>query len=123
MSGTFPTSTAGGTKEEAARNLALIVHGCYAAALLLGFTSIIGVVVAYMKRGETAGTIYESHLAYAIRTFWIGLAMAAAGLILLLVFIGIFVLIFTGVWYIIRVVRAFLAWADGKPIANPKRFF
>ena len=120
MSSSFPNAP---TREETARNYAVIVHACYAAALIVGITSVVGVVIAYLKRPDVAGTVYESHMEYAIRTFWIGLAMAAAGLILLLVFIGIFVLIFTGVWYIIRVVRAFLAWADGKPIANPKRFF
>jgi uncharacterized membrane protein len=123
MSGTFPTSTTGGTKEEAARNLALIVHGCYAAALLLGVTSIVGVVIAYMKAAEVAGTIYESHLAYAIRTFWIGLAMGLVGLVLSFLLIGLPILLFAGVWYIIRVVRALLAWNERKPIDNPSRFF
>jgi uncharacterized membrane protein len=120
MSNTFPNAP---TREETARNYAVIVHACYAAALLVGVTSIVGVVIAYIKRPDVAGTIYESHLHYAIRTFWIGLAMGLAGFVLTFVIIGIFVLIFTGVWYIIRVVRAFLAWADQKPIDNPRRFF
>ena len=113
MSGTFPNAP---SREETARNYALIVHACYAAALVVGITSIVGVVVAYIKRSDVAGTVYESHLEYAIRTFWIGLAMGLAGFILTFVLVGILVLIFTGIWYIIRVVRAFLAWADQKPI-------
>ncbi len=120
MSPTFPNAP---TRDETARNYAVIVHACYAAALLVGITSIVGVVIAYLKRPDTAGTIYESHLDYAIRTFWIGLAMGVAGFILTFVFVGVFLLLFTAVWYIIRVVRAFLAWADQKPIADPKRFF
>jgi uncharacterized membrane protein len=120
MSGTFPNAP---SREETARNIAVIVHACYAAAMLVGVTSIVGVVVAYIKRADVAGTIYESHLEYAIRTFWIGLAMGVVGLILTFVLVGIVVLIFTGIWYIIRIVRAFLAWADQKPIDNPKRFF
>jgi len=121
MSGTFPNAP---SREETARNYALIVHACYAAALVTGgMASIVGVVVAYIKRPDVAGTFYESHLDYAIRTFWIGLAMGLAGFILTFVLVGILVLIFTGIWYIIRVVRAFLAWADQKPIDNSKRFF
>ena len=75
------------------------VHGLYAASLILGITSIIGVVIAYMKRNEAAGTIYASHLDYAIRTFWIGLAMGLAGFILSFLIIGVPVLMFTVVWF------------------------
>ncbi len=121
MGQTFPNAP---SRDETARNYAVIVHACMAAAMVTGgVTSIVGVVVAYLKRADAAGTIYDSHLHYAIRTFWIGLAMGVAGFILTFVFIGIFLLIFTGVWYIIRVVRAFLAWADQKPIDDPRRFF
>jgi uncharacterized membrane protein len=84
---------------------------------------VVGVVIAYLKRSDAAGTIYESHLTYAIRTFWIGLALGLAGAVLSFVAIGIPILIFAGVWYIIRVVRAFLAWNDQRPIDAPTRFF
>jgi uncharacterized membrane protein len=121
MGQTFPNAP---SREETARNYAVIVHACYAAGLFSGgITSIVGVVIATMKRADAAGTIYESHLHYAIRTFWIGLALGVAGFVLTFVFIGLFLLLFTGVWYIIRIVRAFLAWADQKPIDNPRRFF
>ena len=95
----------------------------YAASIVIGFTSIVGVVIAYLKRADAAGTIYESHLTYAIRTFWIGLGLGLAGVVLSIVAIGVPVLIFAVVWFIIRVVRALLAWNDEKPIENPTRFF
>jgi uncharacterized membrane protein len=60
------------------RTLVLVVDILYAANLFVWFTSIVGVVIAYMKRGDAAGTIYESHMTYAIRTFWIGLALDPA---------------------------------------------
>jgi uncharacterized membrane protein len=120
MGQTFPNAP---SRDETARNYAVIVHACNGAALVVGITSIVAVVIAYIKRPDTVGTIYESHLHYAIRTFWIGLALGLAGVVLTFVLIGIPLLIFTFVWYIIRVVRAFLAWADQKPIDNPKRFF
>ena len=43
------------------RTMAIVVHGLYAAGFLTGFTTIIGLVIAYVKRGEAAGTIYASH--------------------------------------------------------------
>lgn len=105
------------------RNVALIVHALYAANIFIWVTSLVGVIIAYLKRDEAAGTIYESHLTYAIRTFWIGLGLTAVGALLSFVVVGIPILIFTLVWYIVRVVRAFLAWNDSLPIADPERFF
>ncbi len=101
---------------------AWLVHGLYAASFVTGFTGVAGVVLAYVKRGEAAGTIYESHLTYAIRTFWIGLAMTAVSLVLCLLVIGVVLLAGVGVWFIVRVVRPMIALADGRPVANPTGF-
>jgi len=103
--------------------MAIVVHGLYAASCLTGFSGIIGLVIAYVKRSEAAGTIYASHFTYAIRTFWIGLAMALLGILLSIVGIGLLILPLVGVWFIVRVVRALLSAMDDKPIANPSRFF
>ena len=111
------------TEAEKLRTIVLVVNALYAASLLLGFTSLVGVVLAYMKRGDAAGTIWESHLTYAIRTFWLALLMGIVGVLLIVVVIGVPILIFVGVWYVVRIVRAFLAWNDGKAIDDPKRFF
>jgi uncharacterized membrane protein len=105
------------------RNTAIMVHGLMAAGMLFfGVPTLVGLVIAYMKRKDAAGSIYESHLTYAIRTFWIGLAMSFVGSLLLILFVGLPILIFTGVWFIVRIVRAILAWLDNKAIDNPARF-
>jgi len=41
--------------------------------------------------------------------------------LLLFVLIGVPVLIFVAVWFVVRIVRGFLAWNDNMPIADPKR--
>jgi uncharacterized membrane protein len=105
------------------RGSILAINILYAAACLLGFTAIIGVVLAYMRRNDTMGTVWEGHVVYAIRTFWLGLAMIVVGTILLVVGVGFIVLALAFVWYAIRIVRSFLAWSDAKPIGNPRRFF
>lgn len=105
------------------RTMAIVVHSLYAASLLTGFTGIIGLIIAYVKRSDATGTIYASHFSYAIRTFWIGLAMAFVGILLCFVGIGLLLLPLVGIWFIVRVVRAFLSVMDNKPIANPSRFF
>ena len=111
------------TPVEKARNTALIVHACYAGSFVVGLSCIVGVVIAYIKRDEVAGTIYESHLTYAIRTFWIGLGMSVAVFLLCFLLVGFLLLPALGIWFIIRVVRPFLAWNDRQPILKPDRFF
>ena len=117
MSSTFvPADPA---KEAGLRNITLIVHLLYASSLFLGVTGLVGVVVAYMKRADAAGTIYESHMTYAIRTFLLGLIVLA----LMVLLIGVLLASPVAIWYVVRLVRPILRWADNKPIANPTGFF
>jgi uncharacterized membrane protein len=86
-------------------------------SFLFGWPSIIAVIVSYIYRGDARGTWLESHFAWAIRTFWIALAIAAvvalvsAPLVLLLGLglatwiIGMGLL---GVWAIYRIARGWL---------------
>jgi len=106
--------------EKKLRDSVLVINIMYALFWLAWFPQLIGVVIAYLRRRAAEGTIWESHFTYAIRTFWIGLVM---GIIAIFLHLLVVPLIFVGVWYVIRVVRAFLAWVDGVPIANPKRFW
>src|SRR5215210_7948593 len=41
-------------------------------AFLLGWPSIIAVILNYVKRGDARGTWLESHFRWQIRTFWFG---------------------------------------------------
>ena len=41
-------------------------------AFLLGWPSIIAVIISYVKRGDVQGTWLESHFRWQIRTFWFG---------------------------------------------------
>jgi uncharacterized membrane protein len=86
-------------------------------SFLFGWPSIIAVIVSYIYRGDARGTWLESHFTWAIRTFWIALAIAAvvalvsAPLVLLLGLglatwiIGMGLL---GVWAIYRIARGWL---------------
>ena len=38
-----------------------------------GLTGLASIIIAYLKRDDAKGTIYESHLTYQINTFWVGL--------------------------------------------------
>ncbi|RUT27208.1 hypothetical protein C0V97_03065 [Asaia sp. W19] len=115
----WPTSP----RAERSRRWAWIVHILFIASFFCGITSIPGVIVAYMKRGEAQGTIYESHFIYAIRTFWLGLLGAAISGVLCFVIVGyaLFGLLF--VWWLIRVIRPVIALVDEAPMRNPRGWF
>lgn len=98
---------------------AIAVWGLYLAGLVNGLTALVGLILAYVKRGELAGTVYESHMTYAIRTFWIALLGVIVGTVLLLVLIGYLLLLVVGIWSLYRMVRGLVLALDGRPIPNP----
>ena len=55
-------------------SLCSMVVLCYVLFLIAcvnGITAIIGVIIAYVKRRDAAGTIWESHLNNLILVFWV----------------------------------------------------
>ena len=43
------------------KTLTWIAYGLYAASFLVGITSIVAIILNYVKRGDMAGTFLESH--------------------------------------------------------------
>ena len=74
------------------RTIVMLCYVLFLIACVSGVTAIAGVIIAYVKRRDGAGTPFESHMIYAIRTFWIGLGVELIGLILSVVGIGVGVL-------------------------------
>lgn len=102
------------------RTWAMIVWGLYIASYFTAFvTMIVGLVIAYVKRGELADTPFESHMTSAIRTFWISLAGFILGALLLIVGIGFIIWAALAVWHIFRVIRGMMRAIDGRPIDDP----
>ena len=98
------------------RQYTMIIYILYMAAILVGITSIVGVIMAYVKRADFAGTEYEDHITYLIRTFWISLIGYLIGAVLSIVGIGIIIIIAVGIWYIYRSIAGFIKFNDNKPI-------
>jgi uncharacterized membrane protein len=112
------TPVPGGDAEKLAnlKQLTMITYILYAVSWVVGFTAIVAIVVNYVKRDDTVGTIYESHFTWQIRTFWWSLLWAVIGIALSWLLIGIPILIADAIWVIYRVVKGFLNWNDGKPM-------
>ena len=89
-------------------------------AFLIGWPSIIAVIMNYIKRSEAGGTWLESHFRWQIRTFWYGAFWAAlCGIFVVLTFgIGVlFVWLPLGllaIWFIYRVARGWMALRDRR---------
>src|SRR3989441_6562526 len=93
-------------------------------APLSGIVGIIGIILAYVKRGEATGTWLASHYRWLIRTFWYSLLWGLIGLLLFLALalvvigfiIGPAVWIATSIWVLYRLIRGYLLFKDNKPV-------
>jgi uncharacterized membrane protein len=91
-------------------------------AFLIGWPSIIAVIMNYIKRSEARGTWLDSHFRWQIRTFWFGLLWAAlCGMFVLITFgIGFFIvwplLALLTIWFIYRIARGWMALRDKRPM-------
>ena len=89
-------------------------------AFLIGWPSIIAVILNYVKRSEVRGTWLASHFRWQIRTFWYGLLwVSLCGLFVVVTFgIGLIIawlpLVIVGIWFVYRVVRGWMALVDRR---------
>jgi uncharacterized membrane protein len=112
-----PPSTVAGTRPQ---TWAIIVWVLFIASYFtLTITSIVALIIAYVKRGDFAGTPFESHMTSAIRTFWISLIVGIIGFVLAFVGIGFVILGLLALWQLFRVIRGLVRALDGDPIADP----
>ena len=96
-------------------NITQIIYGLYAAAVIGSPTTIVGIVMNYIKRDDVVGTLYESHFRWQMRTFWFTLLWGFLGGILILAMgLGFLVLAVLFVWYVYRVVKGWLRLSEGK---------
>ena len=107
----------GDARLENLRNLTMVTYILYAVSVLVGITAIVAIIVNYIKRDETQGTIYESHFTWQIRTFWWSLVWFVVGWATIwMLGLGAIVLIADGIWVIYRIVKGFLNFNDDKPM-------
>jgi uncharacterized membrane protein len=91
-------------------------------AFLIGWPSIIAVILNYVKRSDVRGTWLESHFLWQIRTFWWGLLWVCLCWAFVLLTLGLGVIVVwlpLGVltlWFIYRVARGWMALNDRRPV-------
>jgi uncharacterized membrane protein len=121
------TSYQGALEADRLRGLRTLTHVLYALYavhwLTGGITGLIAVIINYVKRSDAAGTPYEAHFDWQIRTFWYGLAGYLIGLALIIVLIGVPVLWAVGIWMLYRIIKGWLYLYDNKPLLAPRAWF
>ena len=91
-------------------------------SFLIGWPSIIAVIMNYIKREETRGSWLDSHFRWQIRTFWFGALWVGLCMLFILITFGIGLIVawlplgLVSLWFIYRVARGWLALQDGRPM-------
>ncbi|MBH5321120.1 DUF4870 family protein [Aurantiacibacter sediminis] len=125
----------------------VIISILYLANFVLGVSVFIGVILAYVWRGEERTSQWEqTHFTYLIRTFWIGLAISLVfalgwfGLIFgtmatfdagpstsgppggffVIMFGGMLVFVLCAAWFAIRSILSLVKAGERRPMPNPK---
>lgn len=94
-----------------------VIYILYLVSLVVGVTGIIGVVMAYLNRSGAPDWV-QSHYRWQIRTFWIALLYSLIGAITSAVVIGIFILLFAAIWFIVRTVKGMQLLSRGEPVPD-----
>ncbi|AQU81640.1 MAG: DUF4870 domain-containing protein [Halomonas sp.] len=97
--------------------MAMVIYALYLASFVVGFTAIIGVIIAYVYRGKGPAWLDE-HYRYQVRTFWIGLLYGSVATILTLILIGFPLLLALAVWFIVRCVKGFKGLQEKRAPSN-----
>lgn len=108
-----------GTSNSFDFNYPTIVAILYITSIFTGFGGIVGVVLAYIWKGEKPDGWEASHYDYHIRTFWFGLIGYVLGFILTFILIGIFLLLAVTIWMVVRSVIAMLKAQKQEAMPDP----
>jgi uncharacterized membrane protein len=91
-------------------------------AFLIGWPSLIAVILNYVKRADVRGTWLESHFRWQIRTFWFGLLWVSLCLLFIIATLGIGIIVawvpltFVSLWFIYRIARGWFALRGRRPM-------
>ncbi len=104
-------------------NRPTIINLLYIGSIITGITGIVGVVLAYVWKGEPHEPWEATHYQYLINTFWIGLVASIISFVLMIVLIGFLLIFAVGIWFIVRVVMSMIAAQKRQPMPNPGTLF
>ncbi len=83
-----------------------------------GITTLVGLVMAYVYRGDASEWL-KTHFQLQIRTFWIGFFYVFLGVLLLPIGVGLLILIFYLIWFVVRCIKGIKALDEQRAYRNP----
>ncbi len=99
------------------RTVLTVVYALFALGFLTGgLGAIAAVVLAYLKRGDAAGTVYASHFDWVLRTFWWMVLWLIVSSILVIILVGFLGYFLTLLWVLYRIIRGWLSLAEGRSV-------
>ncbi len=100
------------------RNFVLVTYALFAIGVFTGgvFT-LVGVIMAYVKRADCAGTYLETHTQWLISTFWWGMLWYVLSGLTVFIGIGFIGFLVTSIWYLYRIVKGIVKFADSRAVA------
>ncbi len=101
------------------KTLPMVVYVLYLVSLLVGgIPAVIGMIMAYVNQSSGPAWHY-SHYRFQIRTFWISLLYAVIGGLTVQVGIGVLILLWLLVWFVIRCVKGMMYLNQGRSHPDP----
>lgn len=104
-------------------NRPTIISLLYLSSFILGVTALIGVILAFVWKGEPHEDWEATHYQYLINTFWIGLVGTIVGIVTMIVLVGFLVLLATVALCVVRSVLSLLKAQKREPMPNPGTLF
>lgn len=104
--------------EDTARTLVLVCYLLGAVGMFTGaLATVVSLIIAYIKKDESVGTIYYTHYDWLIKTFWIGIIGSLVAFATVWLF-GLGWLVYSGVflWQLYRYVKGGLRFVEKKAV-------
>jgi len=114
-----PPATSGGFD----MNRPTIISLLYLSSFVLGVTALIGVILAFVWKGEPHEDWEATHYQYLINTFWIGLVGTIVGIVTMIVLVGFLVLLATMALCVVRSVLSLMNAQKRQAMPNPGTLF
>jgi len=115
MSNPTPTTPEPFVFDGGPRSMTMVAYGLYLGGFIIPLLPIAGIILAYIKKGEAAGTLWASHFENMIFTFWVSIGIVFVSILLMIVGIGFLTLVLGAAWGIYRAVLGIIRALEGKP--------
>ena len=104
-------------RDHSLRGYAMFAYAMHLLGLFTVVGFIVGLIIAYIKRDDARGTIYESHFRWQTRSFWwfvLWFVLLLVPTLLTIGFVPFFVV--AQVWFAYRMIKGWLRVVDRRAV-------